>query len=61
MTDTVKITLAAHHDGKLPGDSIEVDAREAKRLVGAGIAVPSTKPAAKALGLDLDSAATAKD
>jgi hypothetical protein len=61
VADTVKITLAAHHAGKLPGDSIEVDGREAKRLVGAGIAVPATKPAAKALGVDPESAATAKD
>lgn len=59
MSDTVKIQLSAHHAGKVPGDSIEVDAAEAKRLVRGGIAIPATKTAAKAVGADPETAANA--
>ncbi len=63
MADNVKITLSAHHQGKKPGDQLEVPVAEAKRLVGAGVAVPSTTgpAAAKALGVDQGTAATAQD
>lgn len=59
MADKVKIQLAAHHGGKVPGDSVEVDAAEAKRLIRGGVAVPATKTAAKAVGADPDTAANA--
>ena len=59
--DTVKLKLSAHHKGGKPGDSLEVDTREAKRLIGAGVAVPATKPAARSVGADPETAATAKD
>jgi hypothetical protein len=55
MADTVKLTLSAHHKGDLPGDTIEVSPIEARRLVNAGVAVPTTKTAAKAVGVDPDS------
>ena len=58
MADTVKLTLSAHHQGKKPGDSIEVEAAEAKRLINAGTATPATVSAAKAVGADPDTAAT---
>ena len=58
MADTVKLTLSAHHQGKAPGDSIEVDAPQAKRLISAGVATPSTISAAKAVGADPDTAAS---
>ena len=61
MADTVKITLSAHHQGSKPGDSLEVSSADAKRLIGAGVAVPATKPAARSVGADPDTAATAKD
>jgi hypothetical protein len=54
VADTVKLTLSAHHQGQKPGDSIEVDAVEARRLVNAGVATPTTKTAAKAVGVDPD-------
>lgn len=60
MADTVKVTLSAHHQGGKPGDSLELDAAEAKRLIGGGIAVPATVTAAKAVGADPDTAATKK-
>lgn len=60
MADTVKLTLSAHHQGQKPGDPLEVDTVEAKRLIGAGVAVPATKPAAKAVGVDPDTAASAR-
>ena len=52
MADTVKLTLSAHHGGKRPGDSLEVDASTAKRLVSAGVATPANKTSAKAVGVD---------
>lgn len=58
MADTVKITLSAHHKGSKPGDALEVDTFEAKRLISAGVARPSTVTAAKAVGADPDTAAT---
>jgi hypothetical protein len=58
---TVKLTLSAHHQGKRPGDSLEVDAPTAKRLISAGVAVPATKTAAKAAGVPADTAASVKD
>lgn len=58
MADTVKLTLSAHHKGSKPGDSLEVDKSEAKRLIRAGVAVPSNVTAAKAVGADTDTAAT---
>lgn len=60
MADPVKLVLSAHHDGQKPGDTVEVDAVEAKRLISAGVAVPATKPAAKSIGVDPDTAATAR-
>lgn len=56
----VKITLSAHHDGFKPGDSIEVDERTARHLIRAGVAVPATKGAAKAVGADPESAASVR-
>lgn len=56
--ETVKLTLSAHHKGDKPGDKIEVDASEAKRLIRGGIAVPSTVTAAKKTGADPDTAAS---
>lgn len=56
MADTVKLTLSAHHQGSKPGDSIELDASEAKRLISAGVAVPANKTAAKSVGVELDDA-----
>lgn len=58
MADTVKLTLSAHHDGKLPGDTITVDPVTARRLVNGGIAIPSTVGAAKKVGVDTDTAAS---
>lgn len=58
MADTVKLELTAHHKGQRPGDTIEVDASEAKRLIGAGVAAPANVTAAKAVGADPDTAAT---
>lgn len=58
MAETVKLTLSAHHDGQKPGDTLEVDAAEAKRLINAGVAVPSTVTAAKAAGVDAETAAS---
>lgn len=58
MADTVKLTLSAHYQGAKPGDTLEVDASEARRLINGGIAVPSTVTAAKAVGADPDTAAT---
>lgn len=58
MADTVKLKLSAHHDGKVPGDAIEVDASTAKRLISGGIAQPATVTAAKAVGADPDTAAS---
>ena len=60
MADTVKLTLSAHHKGAKPGDSLEADPAEAKRLIRAGVAIPATKPAAKAVGVNPDTAASAK-
>jgi hypothetical protein len=54
----VKLTLSAHHQGQKPGDTINVDASTAKRLISAGVAVPSTVSAAKAVDADPDTAAT---
>lgn len=61
MADTVKLTLSAHRQGGKPGDKIDVDPATAKRLIAGGIAVPATKPAAKAAGVPEDTAATAKE
>lgn len=58
MADTVKLTLTAHRQGAKPGDRIEVDAAEAKRLIRAGTARPATVTAAKSVGADPDTAAT---
>lgn len=60
MADTVKLTLSAHHAGQKPGATLEVEPLEAKRLIAAGVAVPATKPAAKAVGADPDTAASAR-
>ena len=60
MADTVKLTLSAHHKGGKPGDTLEVSASEAKRLIRGGIAAPATVPAAKSLGVDPETAATKK-
>lgn len=57
----VKIQFSAHQGGHNPGDTAEVDAREARKLIGAGVAVPATKPAAKAAGVPVETAATAKE
>lgn len=54
----VTVTLAAHHQGHAPGDRITVDSIEAKRLLHAGVAAPSTVPDAKAAGIDAAEAAT---
>jgi hypothetical protein len=61
VADSVNITLSSHYDGKAPGDKIDVDVYEAKRLVDGGIAVPSTVPAAKKAGVDEGTAATKRD
>lgn len=58
MADTVKITLSAHYQGNVPGDSVEVSAADARRLIDGGIARPSTVTAAKAVGADPDTAAS---
>jgi hypothetical protein len=58
MADTVKVTLSAHRQGAKPGDTIEVDAATAKRLISGGVARPSTVTAAKAVGADPDTAAS---
>lgn len=58
MADSVKLTLSAHHGDKVPGDTIEVDEYEARRLIDGGIAVPSTVTAAKKVGADADTAAS---
>jgi hypothetical protein len=58
MADTVKLKLSAHHQGRKPGESIELDTVEAKRLIRAGVAAPATVTAAKAAGADPDTAAT---
>lgn len=58
MADTVKLELTAHHKGQRPGDSLEVDTAEAKRLISGGIATPANVTAAKAVGADPDTAAT---
>lgn len=60
MADTVKLTYSAHNDGRKPGDQVEVDAAEARRLIRAGVAVPATKPDAKQIGADPNTAATAR-
>lgn len=69
MADTVKLQLAAHHrvansdggtDIKAPGDTIEVEAADARRLIAGGIGVPATVPDAKAAGVEPDAAATKK-
>lgn len=59
MLDKVRITLSAHHDGGRPGDPREVDPVEARRLIGAGVAVAATKPDARAARVDPEQAATA--
>lgn len=56
MADSVKLTLSAHHQGKKPGASVEVDAVEAKRLIRAGVATPANKTAAKTVGVEFDEA-----
>lgn len=58
MSDTVKLVLSAHRQGKQPGDKIEVDAATAKRLIDGGVAIPATVPAAKKVDADPDTAAT---
>lgn len=58
MAETVKLTLSAHHKGQRPGETLEVDAAEAKRLISAGVAAPANVTAAKAVGADPDTAAT---
>jgi hypothetical protein len=60
VASNVKLTLSAHHQGKKPGDTVEVDASTAKRLIGAGVARPSTVTAAKTVGVDIDTAASKK-
>jgi len=60
VADKVKLTLSAHHQGKAPGDSIEVESPEAKRLISAGVAVPATVSAAKAVGAPAEDAASKK-
>lgn len=52
MADSVKLTLSAHHKGSKPGDTLEVDAGEAKRLISAGVATPANKTAAKTVGAE---------
>lgn len=42
------------------GDKASLDPLTAKSLIRAGYAVPATKPAAQALGVDPDTAKTAK-
>lgn len=54
MADSVKLTLSAHHKGAKPGDALEVDAGEAKRLISAGVATPANKTAAKTVGVEFD-------
>ena len=58
MADSVKLTLSAHRQGKVPGDKIEVGTAEAKRLIAGGIAVPATVSDAKSVDADPDTAAT---
>lgn len=58
MAEKVKLTLSAHHDGQAPGDTVELEPSEAKRLVNGGIAVPATVGAVKKAGVDTDTAAT---
>lgn len=58
MADSVKLTLSAHYQGQSPGESIEVSAADAKRLISGGIAQPANVTAAKAVGADPDTAAT---
>lgn len=58
MADNVKVQLAAHHQGHKPGDELELEPVEARRLIAAGVAVPATVPEAKRAGVDPDQAAT---
>lgn len=61
MADNVKMKLVAHHDGKKPGDTVEVDAATAKRLVSGGVAQYATVPEAKKVGAPPEAAATKQD
>ena len=58
--EKVTIKFAAPHDGNKVGDTAEYEVSEAKRLVKAGVATYATKTAAKAVGADPETAATAR-
>lgn len=54
----VELTLSHPHGKKSPGDKVTVSEDEARSLIRAGVAVPSTVTAAKAVDADPADAAT---
>lgn len=58
--DTVDIAFSHPWRDHEVHDRVSVHPDEARRLIGAGIAVPATKPEAKKVGADPDTAASAK-
>ena len=58
MADTVTVKFANFSGEHKPGDQVEVDVDEAKRLVGDGLASYATVPEAKKAGADPSEAAT---
>ena len=58
MADKVKIEFAHPHGDHDIGDEATVDAREAKHLIRAGVAVPVTVGEAKKADVPAETAAT---
>jgi len=54
----VELTLSHPHNGKSPGDKVRVSEDEARSLIRAGVAVPSTASDARAVDTDPAEAAT---
>ena len=58
MADTVEIVFSHPWREYEVHDRASFDTDEARRLIDAGIAVPASKPEAKKVGADPDTAAT---
>ena len=60
MADTVKVRLMVGAREGAAGEEHEVAPARARQLIAGGVARPATKPAAKKVGADPESAVTAQ-